>query len=61
MNVAQITKMVLVISIVFAVLMVAFVTVKGKKQMLQKRKKGKKCDLYSFGSHHRSKWCHLCI
>lgn len=42
MNVAQITKMVLVISIVFAVLMVAFVTVKGKKQDAAEKKKGKK-------------------
>lgn len=42
MNVAQITKMVLVISIIFAVLMVAFVTVKGKKQDAAEKKKGKK-------------------
>lgn len=42
MNVAQITKMVLVISIIFAVLMVAFVIVKGKKQDAAEKKKGKK-------------------
>ena len=42
MNVAQITKLVLVISIIFAVLMVAFVTVKGKKQDAAEKKKGKK-------------------
>ena len=41
MNVAQITKMVLVISIIFAVLMVAFVIVKGKKQDAAEKKKGK--------------------
>ena len=42
MNVAQITKMVLVISIVFAVLMVAFMIAKGKKQDAAEKKKGKK-------------------
>ena len=42
MNVAQITKMVLVISIIFAVLMVAFMIVKGKKQDAAEKKKGKK-------------------
>lgn len=42
MNVAQITKMVLVISIIFAVLMVAFVIAKGKKQDAAEKKKGKK-------------------
>lgn len=62
MNVAQITKIMLVISIIFAVLMVAFVIAKGKKQdVAENEKKEKNCDLYSFGSYHRSKWCHLCI
>lgn len=42
MNVAQITKMMLVISIIFAVLMVAFVIAKGKKQDAAEKKKGKK-------------------
>ena len=42
MNVAQITKIMLVISIVFAVLMVAFVIAKGKKQDAAEKKKGKK-------------------
>lgn len=42
MNVAQITKIMLVISIIFAVLMVAFVIAKGKKQDAAEKKKGKK-------------------
>lgn len=42
MNVAQITKIMLVISIIFAVLMVAFVIAKGKKQDVAEKKKGKK-------------------
>lgn len=42
MNVAQITKIMLVISIIFAVLMVAFVIAKGKKQDVAEKKKRKK-------------------
>lgn len=42
MNVAQITKMMLIISIVFAVLMVVFMIVKGKKQNAADMKRGKK-------------------
>lgn len=42
MNVAQITKIMLVISIIFAVLMVAFVIAKGKKQDAAEKKKRKK-------------------
>lgn len=42
MNVAQITKMMLIISIVFAVIMVIFMIVKGKKQDAAEKKKGKK-------------------
>ncbi len=42
MNVAQITKMILIISIVFAVIMVVFMIVKGKKQNAADKKRGKK-------------------
>ena len=42
MNVAQITKMMLIISIVFAVIMVVFMIVKGKKQNAADKKRGKK-------------------
>ena len=42
MNVAQITKMMLIISIVFAVLMVVFMIVKGKKQNAAEKRRGKK-------------------
>lgn len=42
MNVAQITKMMLIISIVFAVIMVIFMIVKGKKQNAAEKRRGKK-------------------
>lgn len=42
MNVAQITKMMLIISIVFAVIMVVFMIVKGKKQNAAEKRRGKK-------------------
>lgn len=42
MNVAQITKMILIISIVFAVIMVVFMIVKGKKQNAADKKRGTK-------------------
>lgn len=42
MNVAQITKMMLIMSIIFAVLMVVFMIVKGKKQNAADMKRGKK-------------------
>lgn len=42
MNVAQITKLMLIISIVFAVIMVVFMIVKGKKQNAAEKRRGKK-------------------
>lgn len=42
MNVAQITKMMLIISIVFAVIMIVFMIVKGKKQNAAEKRRGKR-------------------